>query len=182
MEQGTAREDEAHGLSLWLCPEDPVQARLEDLIETLAARLGTRTFAPHVTLVGGLSIPEAAARAACGTLAARIPPLRVRSAGLSESDRFFRCIVVELERTPELESARQVASTALGVPPSPFFPHVSLVYGRLAISERRALIRSLAARPDLAGLDLDLSTLELVLTAGPTSAWKRLDRVPLGLP
>jgi 2'-5' RNA ligase len=180
VEKIDAREqDAAHGLSLWLCPAGAVQARLDGLIQSLAARLGTPAFPPHVTLVGGSSVPEATARDACADLAGQISPLRIRSAGLSESERFFRAVVIELDGSPELESARQAAVSALAAVPSPLRPHLSLVYGRLARQDRRAVVQSLAALRDLVGLEVEVVDLELVLTEGPPAAWQGLARVPL---
>ena len=48
------KEARARGLSLWLMPEGAEGRRLAELIEGFAARLGTRPFPPHLTLLPGI--------------------------------------------------------------------------------------------------------------------------------
>ena len=50
-------EPRAKGISLWLMPEGDAHQRLSEIIDRLAARLGTTPFPPHVTLLPGVLAP-----------------------------------------------------------------------------------------------------------------------------
>ena len=167
----------ASGLSVWLIPGGAPGARLRETIAGLAARLGTQPFDPHVTLLAGLSRPETEAREACRRFASATVPLRASVTGGSHGDEFFRCIFLEIQRSPELIEAHSRLRRLFGAEErvGPFLPHVSLVYGSLDAAARRLLVAELDAGSSI----LPLARVELVRTQGPVERWVVAESLPL---
>jgi len=162
----------AHGLSLWLTLDGPAGTRLRELIASLVGRLGGPTFEPHVTLLPGLARPEAEVLARGAELALALAPFPVRLTRVGGRDEYFRCLYVEADGGAALAEAFALACRALGhFPREPFFPHVSLAYGRLEPAARAALCKELAPLAQGRG---EARQLSLVRTEGPVSAWSTL--------
>src|SRR5688500_3142229 len=84
--------------SLWLMPPPAARERYANLIDRLAARLGTPRCEPHITL-GGCDGTEAQAVARATALAARLAPVAVRLGPLETTEQYFRCLYVRAERS-----------------------------------------------------------------------------------
>jgi 2'-5' RNA ligase len=162
----------ARGLSLWLMPEAQINQRLTELIARLAARHQTELFAPHLTLLSAVALPEALALAAAGRAAAEIAPLVVTPAGIQAREEHFRCLFVCAREDAALSSAHAAAARAFGRPPDPdFLPHLSLVYGMLPAEEKQALAREVGEAPCA---PFEARRLHLWRTEGPVVAWREL--------
>ena len=168
----------ARGVSLWLMPEGAERERLAALIEDLAARLGTRPFAPHVTLLPGLEGREERILATAALLAASVRPFRVRLVAVEGRDEHFRCLFARAEADEPLLAAHAAAARAFDRGPDPaFLPHLSLVYGTLAPETKRRLAAELVGA---AALSFEVSSLRVWRTEGPVGGWRELRAV--GLP
>ncbi len=177
-EQPDHARGQAHGLSLWLTLEGPARARLRDLIAGLASRLGGPAFEPHVTLLPGLAGPEGELRPRAAELAQGLAAFPVRLTRVGGRDEYFRCLYVEADGGAALAETFGRACRLLGhFPREPFFPHLSLAYGRLEPAARAALCKELA--PLVQGR-CEAGQLSLVRTEGPVSAWSILSAWPLG--
>jgi 2'-5' RNA ligase len=172
-------EARALGISLWLMPPEPARARLAALIEDLAARLGTRPFAPHLTLLPGIEgQAEQAVLAAAESLAARLRPLTIRLQSIEGGEEPFRCVMALAAADEPLGGAHDAAARAFGRQPDPeFLPHVSLVYGWLAPETKRALVREIGTS---AALVFEASRLHVWRTEGPVQDWRVLGAFDLG--
>lgn len=165
------------GLSLWWIPPQGLGERLQGLIDALAGRLGSPSFAPHVTVEGGLSgHPEELIAALSAAPGARTSP-RLRQVAISTGEAWNHLLAVDMERTEALTTARVELLLALGrtVAPGGWRPHLSLAYGTLDEEKRRAMAEQ---------LKLELPpfhpvALALVDTRGPVSGWWELYRWPL---
>ena len=163
----------AVGTSLWLVPEPGESSRqLAELIDSLAQRLGTPRFEPHLTLLGGVEGKQADIVARSEVLARTLAPMELRIRGIEGSEEYFRCVFAAVERTPELVRAHEQAVEVLGWrPPQPFFPHVSLIYGALSASTRAGLLGEL--QEQTMGT-LMSGELQVVSTEGPPENWRAL--------
>jgi 2'-5' RNA ligase len=161
-------------------PGGDVREALVQLIAALGRRFGTPSFEPHVTLLGGVGGGEEEVLRRGALLAASLRPLTIRLTALGSSDEYFRCVVLEADRSPDLLAAHERASDELGVRDRPpFFPHLSLVYGRLSAkdtSRAREALRSLALP-----LAFEAQHLEIHRTEGTVGEWRRLAAHPLSL-
>lgn len=159
-------------------PGGETQTRLAALVEHLAARLGTEPFTPHVTLLPGPLGPEAETVARAAPLARELAPLTLKLAGIEGRDDPFRCLFVKVEATPALRAAHAAAARAFLREPDPdFFPHLSLVYGRLESDEKASLARDIAEGS--AG-EIEARRLCVCRTDGEVAEWRGLAVFPLG--
>ena len=163
---------EAKGCCLWLMPEGEVTQRLNDRIQVLAARFGTSSFAPHVTLVSGLELPESDAYAAAARAAAAMQPFTVVLGDVEGGDEHFRCLFLRVKDDGRLRAAHASAARAFGrEPAADFLPHLSLVYGTLTPAEKRMIARRIG---DDLRLHFDVRRFHLWRTEGPVTTWRRL--------
>ena len=164
-------EARAAGISLWLMPRDAARAHLAALIEGLAARLGTRPFAPHLTLLPGIDgRVEDAVLALARSLAATLRPLTIRLESVDGREEHFRCVIALAAADRPLRAAHEAAARAFGRQPDPaFLPHVSLVYGSLASEAKRALIREVGSSAVIA---FEAARLHVWRTEGPVEDWR----------
>jgi 2'-5' RNA ligase len=175
---GRAADDTTVGTSLWLMPEGGVGDRLRVLIGDLARRHRTPSFLPHLTLLAGIPGPEEAALSRAAGLARGLSPIAIRLREVETVDEYFRCVFVRAEPTEALKGAHILARAAFaGVAPTPFLPHLSLLYGRLESSERAAVVRELGGTLEV---EFEASRLHVFHTEGPPRAWRRRDAFPLG--
>lgn len=171
-------EPRAKGVSLWLMPEGKARDELGELIDRLAARLGTGPFAPHVTLVPGLPGPEESVLDRARRLAAELGSLPVELSRVDGTSEHFRCLFFQVAPHPALRDAHERAAARFGRQPDPSFdPHLSLVYGTLAAARRDDLKRELQplARPSF-----EARRLHVWRTEGPVGEWRELAALELG--
>ena len=165
------------GLSLWWLPPTALADRLQGVIDSLAARLESPPFPPHVTVEGGLSgHTEELAATLAAHASARLGPELVQI-GVGTESAWNRLLYLDLARSPAVDQARVEACTALGrtVTPSTFRPHLSLAYGQLDPETRQQL----AAALRLALPPFHPVALALVDTRGQVEDWWVVQRWPL---
>jgi hypothetical protein len=167
----------AQGVSLWLVPDGPEAQAISALIGEMSARFGTPSFAPHVTLGGGLAAPPDDAVERARGLARLLRDLSIRFEGLEHSADYFRALVVRVAPDLPILDARRRAQMAF---PSesfgPFVPHLSLLYGSLPVETRRHLA---AEARESAPSAMVMKSLEVVSTEGEPGEWRSLMRLPL---
>jgi len=168
----------AVALSLWLVPEGEVEDRYSALIASLAARLGTPAFVPHVSLLGGLAGPADEIAERVAELARSLPPIEVSLRAVDWRDEFYRCLFVAADPTPSLLSAHQRAAEALrAARGAPFEPHLSLVYGHLDPARKEAIRAEIGAEQPATFV---ARAVHLFRTEGDPTGWRRVARFPLG--
>jgi hypothetical protein len=174
---GGERDPRGKGVSLWLMPAGGLRGSLEALIEALARQYRTPVFPPHLTLLPGIPGKEKDALERARELASSLPPIAIRLREVKTSDSFFRCVFLRAERTDALLEAHLRAREAFPlVPPAPFLPHLSLLYGRLLPEEKRAVRRELEGAREMAFL---ASSLHVFRTQGPPPEWRGRGEFPL---
>ncbi len=168
----------AKGVSLWLVPEGAVRERLGRLIAELARRHGTPPFEPHVTLLGGLVLPEGEVLAGAQGLTRSLGRPCVQLTVLDASDEYFRGLFVRVEETETLLAAHALAAQTFGGEAGPpFVPHLSLLYGHLTPDAKREALSDLAGT---FGTGFEAGQLQVVRTEGPPADWRVLAALPLG--
>jgi hypothetical protein len=171
-------EPRGRGFSLWLMPEGETRGRLEALIGRLAARFGTPTFPPHVTLLPGIEgRSEEDVLDATRVLSATMRPFPVRLQALESRDEPFRCLFARAAADEGLLCAHREAARAFGRAPDPaFLPHLSLVYGVLAPGVKESLGAELAAE---AVVSFEAGALHAWRTEGAVGDWREIGVLPL---
>jgi 2'-5' RNA ligase len=143
--------------------------RLAAEIAKLSRRLRTQRFAPHVTLIGGLSRPQREVTQRAARLARGVAPFQLRPARVGQASRFYRSVFLAFEPSPALRRLRVRARRALGPSRRRFFAHLSLVYGDLdARTRNRLVVESRRGAP----ASIRFARLQVVRTEGEPREWR----------
>ena len=178
IENTSMEEPRAKGISLWLMPEGNSHERLSQTIDRLAARLGTVRFAPHVTLLPGLSRPQASVVEGARTLAAGLGPFSVGFSAVGGVDQHFRCLFLRVRAGRAVGEAHSRAAQQFGRDADPSFdPHLSLVYGTLDSAERTRLARQLSGEM---AASFEARRLHVWQTDGAVGDWQEIAVFDLG--
>lgn len=162
------------GLSLWLVPEGAVRRRLAALIESLARRFAGPVFAPHVTLLAGITRAEADVITQAREILRGSTALSLRFTGPEAGETFFRALYLRVEPSAPLLELHQAARDAFARRDDPpYVPHLSLVYG--APPPRTVLGELRPSAPN----GFEARMLDVYSTEGPVEAWHRVRRLRL---
>ncbi|MFN8635275.1 MAG: 2'-5' RNA ligase family protein [Chloroflexota bacterium] len=164
--------------SLWLVPEGAAAGALQRAIDELARQHGGPTFPPHLTLFGSLAGEEDDVVERCRRLASRLTRLTVHLDGIDVGETYFQSLFATVRPTPELLAARDAAQQLFPeVPPVPYRPHVSLVYGHPSAETKRAILQTLRGTlPPSFGA----RTLVVYETGAGLDDWRLALRAPFG--
>lgn len=160
------------GYALWLMPGEPVFSILAEEISRLSREHSTVRFEPHVTLLAGIRLPEDAVMATSASLAGCLKPFRVELADVGYLEEYFRCLFVHVRPGIDILGAHRLACEAFGCrDESPYMPHASLLYGRLAMETKKEIATGLGW---LSGRAFDVRSLLLYRVNGAVDEWKRV--------
>ncbi|WP_158293462.1 2'-5' RNA ligase family protein [Halorubrum sp. SS7] len=164
--------------SLWLVSgaETTAHRQLQATITELAERVeDAPVFGPHVTVVGGIDDERTALEETTRTLAARTAPLAFD--GVRWSTTRHQCGFLSLVPTLELMEVHRSAREAISGSTAAYYPHLSLVYSEMDLTERRDFAQSI----DTATLpgSITCQALALVDTTESESEWETVVAVPL---
>lgn len=166
--------------SIWLLPAADDQTMLASIVAELADRHGSPRFLPHLTIVG--DVPRApdqlhdVTRAIATATSVFTAPIR----DIATSDLYFRSFYAEFAISPELTAMRTAAERALAAPPSPFMPHVSLLYGAVEEPAKSASAAEIRNRIGGRPIRFDRVVLTNSSNSVPVADWEILLTCPLG--
>jgi len=128
----------------WLVPAvGPVRDRLLATIDRLAAGHDAPRFQPHVTLVPTFDAAEDAAAQALKPLVTGMQPFDLTFAALGHEQTYFRSLYLLAEPSAPLMALRGAGQRAWALGPSPYVPHLSLLYSDLTEEQKRPIIDSI---------------------------------------
>ncbi len=163
--------------SLWIVPPGDLYDRLRQLIDNVAARYGTPTFEPHVTLAPNLS----AARETIAEVAARhaqqIEPFDITLTDLATADSYFYNVFHPVRAPVALDTLHNaVCREPESAIPGPYRPHLSVAYGLTSSEHRQAVAKAFNGS---AGVSFSVREFELVETSPALAPheWRRLEPV-----
>ena len=147
--------------SVWVAapPHSSALAMHRRAVDESAKKLGTPSFAPHVTLFALVQGLEADVLGAAQRVARRTKPFEVRFNEVSRGEQYFQCVYLLAEKTPELMDAHanmKAEMAKVGKVELPnadgYMPHLSLVYGHLSERDRESARSAIASSyPGLIG-------------------------------
>jgi hypothetical protein len=155
--------------ALWLIPGEPHRTRLADLIGDLGRRCGTPRFAPHITLLGGITGTVVALATKTAVLADTLPPLDVRLTDIDCGTSYFHSLFALAEPEAVLVTMRREAQRVFEIDPGrDHRPHLSLFYGEPEMGTKEQIRQTLGGRLDMT---LRLDRVGLYRIEGAPSAW-----------
>ncbi len=126
---------ENNSYALWIIPTGEAYALTSGYIARLSSLYDLPPFEPHVTVLGGVPVPEAdEMRELAGSL---VPfPIRL-TREVEYRAETFRCLFLQAYKTEALMEAYLKAGALFGQPAGSYFPHLSLAYGDLPVWRSR---------------------------------------------
>jgi len=153
-----ASGDDAHPIdeySIWLLPESEQQCDLVELVDSLAARFGTETFTPHITIQGDLTLQLEQLSGAIAAISKSYGAQQWPVASIEGGDHFFRSLFLRFDEQPAYidlkRDMQHISGTTEGLS---LFPHLSIAYGLDAKHKTPEIFRELGtATPQVLRLD-----------------------------
>lgn len=166
--------------ALWLMPEGEAYERLHGLIHDLSLRYASHAFPPHVTLLGGLSGPEARLKERLFQLAQSTGPLELTLGDLHYLDEYYRCLFVSVHETEAVAHIHGHAKRLFRRRERHvFMPHMSLLYAELPASDKESLVEEIGREWNVRCM---VRTVHLYATTGAPDVWYEVCSRPLGEP
>lgn len=129
-------------IAYWLIPSEPAHGCFQSVINDLAQRYNAPVFNPHVTVHVGpkcADAVDAVSKAARGCERIALQALEVNG-----SSEFIKTLFVQFALTPQLQQLNQNIRTATQDSSDyQLNPHLSLLYKRMPIRDRRLLTHSI---------------------------------------
>jgi 2'-5' RNA ligase len=162
------------GFSIWLMPYGDVRNHLAELISRLAVGSKTPVFEPHVTLLGSLIAPMSEVLSQTSELAKSIHPGVLKLTTVDFLDQFFRSVFIRVEKTQYIMDANSRARVIFNrLHDSDYLPHLSLVYGKIPMEEKKAMIAE-EIGSDF-NIVFEVRSLHLFSTYGEPKDWHRVE-------
>ena len=165
--------------SIWLIPYGSSNKKLSEIIYKLSKRFShshqTPNFEQHVTLIGKIKANEKEIIKKAEDLASRTEPFHLKLGNTEHSENYFKCLFAQVENTHELTKIRKNAEQTFCCH-EPYFPHLSLMYGRFLREERESLTHEIGNLE----IRLDMRKTAVYLTSGITEEWNCLATFDLG--
>lgn len=166
------------GYALWLIPEEPMFSLLAGRISRLSQRFSTPLFEPHVTLLGGIMVPEEEAVEKSASLADLLRPFQIVLGEIGYSHEYFRSLFASvIPAGPIMKAHRAALETFRLRDAAAYKPHLSLLYGRLQVETKTGIA---TAQSLLSGRAFQARSLTLYRARGSPQEWKRVAAFDLG--
>jgi 2'-5' RNA ligase len=169
-------------IAYWLIPSEPAHSYLQSLINQLARRYNAPAFEPHVTVHVGVNCAEAVDEVLSNAVQG-CERVVLRALEVTHSSEFIKTLFVQFAPTTELQQLNQsIRTAAQDSSDYQLNPHLSLLYRRMSIQERRALAPSIK----IPFSEVTFDSLKAVRCISPTrsradvAAWRVVDEKPLG--
>jgi 2'-5' RNA ligase len=169
-------------IAYWLIPSEPARSFFQSLINDLARRYNAPLFEPHVTIHVGANctdtVDEALSKAARGCERIVLQALEV-----SGSSEFIKTLFVQFALNTQLQQLnRSIRTAAQDSSDYHLNPHLSLLYKRMSIQDRRLLTHSI----EVPFPEITFDSLKAVRCVSPSQsradveAWRVVAEKPLG--
>ena len=134
--------------SIWLMPDSKVKDQLKNKILALGSDFGGPIFEPHVTLIGSSLGAENTLLQKTEIISKKISPFKIFFDGIAHFNEYFCSLFLKVKFSPQLNAARDLASTEIDWNKNDYLPHMSLIYGNYTLSEKEKMISTLGWLPD----------------------------------
>lgn len=163
--------------SIWLETSSTIGSVFTRAITDAADHAGTVKFVPHITLLGGLKMPE-------HELLSRMELLPTTTFSvfmddqLEVSDAFYKALYLKCLASKALIELRTFACKVFGVAATPYEPHLSLLYGDVLPIVKDNIKEGLK-REHTFPLTVPIVTMSLWHAKGTADMWKCVHTIPL---
>lgn len=125
------------GFGIFLVPATSQYKKYNKIITSLSKKYDTLNFEAHVTVLGKLEAEEKDLVTKVKKIANGLNKIETNIFGVNFTNTFYQCVFAQLKMSPQLLNLYQELGTDLKyVNKSPYFPHMSLIYGDLSTEEK----------------------------------------------
>ncbi len=158
--------------SLWLRPFGEVGFELKQQIKELSKRYHSPSFSPHVTLLGGLQMPESKLIPLTETLAHSLEPFTVYLNKAGTGSSYFQSLYIKVKKSEAIMSAHHIAKELFDLnEEKEYFPHLSLMYGRQTENEKNKLLNIMGRSFNM---QFDVHSVLLIKAGSEVEGWKKI--------
>jgi 2'-5' RNA ligase len=168
-------------IAYWLIPTEPAHSYFQNIVRDLAKRYAAPEFEPHVTVHVGVdctkTVDEVLSKAGRSSKKIALQVLNV-----SSSSEFIKTLFVLFTRSTQLQQLNQsIRTAAQDSSDYQLTPHLSLMYKRMSIQDRRLLTHSI----EVPFFEVTFDSLKAVRCVSPTrnradvEAWRVVAEKPL---
>jgi 2'-5' RNA ligase len=130
-------------IAYWLIPTEPARSYFQNIVNDLAKRYAAPQFEPHLTVHVGMdcmeTVDEVLSNAGRSSKKIALQVLNV-----SSSSEFIKTLFIRFTRSTQLQQLNQSIRTAAEDSADyQLSPHLSLLYKRMSIQDRRLLTHSI---------------------------------------
>jgi 2'-5' RNA ligase len=169
-------------IAYWLIPAEPARSSFQSLIDKLAQCYNAPVFEPHVTVHVGANCTDMV-DGVLSAVARDCKPIVLQALRVSSSSKFIKTLFVQFALNRRLQQLNQSIRHAAGDSSDyELNPHLSLLYKRMSIQDRRLLMHSI----EVPFPEVTFDSLKAVRCISPTrsradvEAWRVLAEKPLG--
>lgn len=134
----------ANTYHLWLAPTGRAYDILMEAITDLSRAYHAPVFEPHVTLLGSLPSTEEDISVRCLELGESLSPIDILLTEPGLADQYFQCVFLKTQETTALMNAHELARKMFVKDPSPYMPHLSLLYGHYSLELKDRITSTLS--------------------------------------
>jgi 2'-5' RNA ligase len=168
-------------IAYWLIPTEPARSYFQNIVNDLAEQYSAPEFEPHVTVHVGVdcteTVDEVLSKAGRSSKKIALQVLNV-----SSSSEFIKTLFVHFTRSTQLQQLNQnIRTAAQDSPEYQLSPHLSLLYKRISIQDRRLLTHSI----EVPFSEVTFDSLKAVRCVSPTRSradvegWRVVAEKPL---
>lgn len=162
---------ESFTYSLWLQPTGDIAYRLQERIKKLSQKHQTPFFAPHVTLLGGLSFSQTEITSLTDTLASSLQPFELLLTKAGYRNEYYQSLFIYVKESGKLKELRKIACQMFDIENKEFMPHLSLLYGDLSQKEKERILNIIGREFHIR---FPVSSIAVMQTNGKPNQWKKV--------
>lgn len=130
--------------AIWLLPTKNDTKYLSSIITNLSRKFNSPTFLPHITIYGLVDAPLSIIEDAITTAISNLSSFTVKKSEINYSDNIWKTIFINIVPNQELKSINEKLAQKLDQYTNyEFLPHISLMYKKIARSEKVKVIDNL---------------------------------------
>ncbi|KAK9714492.1 hypothetical protein RND81_06G098600 [Saponaria officinalis] len=129
---------ETEAYSVWGLPTEEVRNKVKNVMQTLANEFNGPEFEPHVTLVGAIKLTPDDALSMFKSACVDLKSYDAQCKGVVTGSFPNQCVLLLLDSIPQVVAASDHCCGHFGYErPSPYMPHMSLLYADLTEDEKK---------------------------------------------
>ncbi len=156
--------------SIWLEPASKDARYLRKIMQNISEKYNAPMFDPHITLYGEIAKLSTAKKM---VRQCKVSQMRLRCTGMGHSENLWKTLFINVKNDKNLKLVYGILQANLEHKYE-FKPHISLVYGRLDVKNKKCLARELKIKHSIT-----FDRISIIKSSADVSKWKKQDTIRL---